>query len=76
MNVGQVFECLMGWAAEHLGIRVKIIPFDEMHQPEMSKKTVTSFLEQAAAQEGKEWVYNPKHPGKIQADGWPHRGTF
>ncbi len=66
MNVGQVFECLMGWAAEHLGIRVKIIPFDEMHQPEMSKKTVTQFLEQAAAQPGKEWVYTPEHPGKIK----------
>ncbi|MXY18801.1 MAG: DNA-directed RNA polymerase subunit beta [Synechococcus sp. SB0664_bin_36] len=66
MNVGQVFECLMGWAAEHLGIRVKVVPFDEMHQPEMSKKTVTSFLGQAATQEGKTWVYNPEHPGKIQ----------
>ena len=29
MNVGQVFECLMGWASAHLGCRVKVIPFDE-----------------------------------------------
>jgi len=37
MNVGQVFECLMGWASSHLGCRVKVVPFDEMHGAEKSK---------------------------------------
>jgi len=30
MNVGQVFECLMGWAS-HLGCRVKWCPSDGLH---------------------------------------------
>jgi DNA-directed RNA polymerase subunit beta len=66
MNVGQVFECLMGWAASHLGCRVKVVPFDEMHGAEKSKETVQAFLEEAASQPGKDWVYDPENPGKIQ----------
>ncbi|MGL6135026.1 MAG: DNA-directed RNA polymerase subunit beta [Prochlorococcaceae cyanobacterium] len=66
MNVGQVFECLMGWASAHLNCRVKVVPFDEMHGAEKSKQTVQTFLEEAAAQPGKEWVYDPENPGKIQ----------
>jgi DNA-directed RNA polymerase subunit beta len=66
MNVGQVFECLMGWASSHLGCRVKVVPFDEMHGAEKSKQTVQTFLEEAASQPGKDWVYDPQNPGKIQ----------
>jgi DNA-directed RNA polymerase subunit beta len=66
MNVGQVFECLMGWASSHLDCRVKVVPFDEMHGAEKSKQTVQAFLEEAAKQPGKDWVYDPENPGKIQ----------
>ncbi|MCP9809791.1 DNA-directed RNA polymerase subunit beta [Cyanobium sp. HWJ4-Hawea] len=66
MNVGQVFECLMGWASSHLGCRVKVVPFDEMHGAEKSKQTVQAYLEEAAKQPGKDWVYDPQNPGKIQ----------
>jgi DNA-directed RNA polymerase subunit beta len=66
MNVGQVFECLMGWASSHLGCRVKVVPFDEMYGAEKSKQTVQAYLEEAAKLPGKEWVYDPEHPGKIQ----------
>jgi DNA-directed RNA polymerase subunit beta len=66
MNVGQVFECLMGWASSHLDCRVKVVPFDEMHGAEKSKQTVQAFLEEAAKQPGKGWVYDPENPGKIQ----------
>ena len=66
MNVGQVFECLMGWASSHLDCRVKVVPFDEMHGPEKSKQTVQTYLEEAASLPGKDWVYNPDNPGKIQ----------
>ena len=65
MNVGQVFELLMGWAASNLDCRVKIIPFDEMHGAEKSQQTVTTFLTEAAKLEGKDWVYNPEDPGKL-----------
>ena len=66
MNVGQVFECLMGWASSHLNCRVKVVPFDEMYGAEKSKQTVQAYLEEAAKLPGKEWVYDPKNPGKIQ----------
>lgn len=66
MNVGQVFELLMGWAASNLDCRVKVVPFDEMYGPEMSQQTVETFLKTAAKQPGKEWIYNPDDPGKLQ----------
>ena len=65
MNVGQVFELLMGWAASNLNCRVKVVPFDEMYGPEKSHQTVQAFLEEAARQVGKDWVYNPDDPGKL-----------
>ena len=63
MNVGQVFELLMGWAASNLDCRVKIVPFDEMHGAEKSQQTVTTFLTEAAKLSGKDWVYTPENPG-------------
>ena len=65
MNVGQVFELLMGWAASNLNCRVKVVPFDEMYGAEKSHQTVQAFLEEASNQDGKDWVYNPKDPGKL-----------
>lgn len=65
MNVGQVFELLMGWAASNLNCRVKVVPFDEMYGAEKSHQTVQAFLEEASKQDGKDWVYNPKDPGKL-----------
>ncbi|WP_114994683.1 DNA-directed RNA polymerase subunit beta [Synechococcus sp. UW179A] len=66
MNVGQVFELLMGWAASNLDCRVKVVPFDEMYGAEKSQQTVEAFLTTAAKQPGKEWIYNPDDPGKLQ----------
>ena len=66
MNVGQVFELLMGWAASNLDCRVRIVPFDEMHGAEKSQQTVETFLKEAAKQPGKRWVYDPEDPGKLQ----------
>jgi len=66
MNVGQVFECLLGWAGENLGVRFKITPFDEMYGEEASRETVHGLLGDAAQKPNKKWVFNPEHPGKIQ----------
>jgi DNA-directed RNA polymerase subunit beta len=66
MNVGQVFECLLGWAGENLGVRFKMIPFDEMHGEEASRLTTHGKLDQAREDTGNDWVYNPDNPGKIQ----------
>lgn len=66
MNVGQVFECLLGWAGETLDLRFKMIPFDEMYGEEASRTTVHGKLAAAKQETGKDWVFNPEHPGKIQ----------
>lgn len=66
MNVGQVYECLLGWAAENLGVRFKLIPFDEMHGEEKSRETVHGKLQEARDTMGQNWVFNPADPGKIR----------
>ncbi len=66
MNVGQVFECLLGWAGENLGMRFKITPFDEMYGEEASRQTVHGLLQDAASKPGRSWIYNANSPGKVQ----------
>jgi DNA-directed RNA polymerase subunit beta len=66
MNVGQVFECLLGWAGEHLGVRFKVTPFDEMYGQEASRETVHGKLQEARDETGKHWLFDPDNPGKIQ----------
>ena len=66
MNVGQVFECLLGWAGEHLGYRFKMTPFDEMYGEEASRNTVNHLLREAAKKPSKDWVFSEENPGKIQ----------
>jgi DNA-directed RNA polymerase subunit beta len=66
MNVGQVFECLLGWAGECLDVRFKLTPFDEMYGQESSRSTVHGKLKQASEEEGREWSFSPEHPGKIK----------
>jgi DNA-directed RNA polymerase subunit beta len=65
MNVGQVFECLLGWAGHTLGVRFKITPFDEMYGEESSRRIVHGKLQEARDETSKDWVYNPDDPGKI-----------
>jgi DNA-directed RNA polymerase subunit beta len=66
MNVGQVFECLLGWAGENLNTRFKMIPFDEMHGEEASRLTVHGKLQQAKDDSGKDWLYQANEPGKLR----------
>ncbi|MEM7769982.1 MAG: DNA-directed RNA polymerase subunit beta [Cyanobacteria bacterium P01_E01_bin.6] len=66
MNVGQVFECILGWAGEVLGVRFKITPFDEMHGEEASRLSTHEKLLEARKTSGKDWVFDPSNPGKIQ----------
>jgi DNA-directed RNA polymerase subunit beta len=63
MNVGQIFECLLGLAADQLNARFKIIPFDEMHGPEASRALVNKKLKQASVTN--EWLFSTAHPGKV-----------
>jgi DNA-directed RNA polymerase subunit beta len=66
MNVGQIFECLLGWAGENLGMRFKITPFDEMYGKEASREAVHGKIREASHKPGKEWVFDEDNPGKVQ----------
>ncbi len=66
MNVGQVFECLLGWAGRSLGVRYKIVPFDERYGAEASRMTVHGKLMQAREETSQPWLFNPDNAGKIQ----------
>lgn len=46
MNVGQVFECLLGWVGENFGVCFKIIFFDEMYGEEVFWDMVYGLLEE------------------------------
>jgi len=63
MNVGQLFECLLGLAADNLDVRFKVVPFDEMYGPEASRALVNKKLKEASTD--KNWLFSSKHPGKL-----------
>jgi DNA-directed RNA polymerase subunit beta len=65
MNVGQVFECLLGLAGQHLGNRFKVSPFDEIYGKEASRILVNQKLKEAAQYSNLEWLFNSYSPGKI-----------
>ena len=65
MNVGQIFECLLGLAAENLNKRFKIIPFDEMYGAEASRILVNDKLMTAKISTCKDWLFDSNHPGKM-----------
>nr|YP_009184694.1 beta subunit of RNA polymerase [Oogamochlamys gigantea]ALO62823.1 beta subunit of RNA polymerase [Oogamochlamys gigantea] len=66
MNVGQIYECLLGLAGKYLGEQYKIYPFDEIYGPEASRSFVYSKLYQARKKTGFKWLFNPSFPGKIR----------
>jgi DNA-directed RNA polymerase subunit beta len=68
MNVGQVFETLLGWAGDILGSRFKLTPFDEMFGEEASRNLVHDRLMQAREKSGKPWVYCSNASEKISND--------
>ena len=65
MNVGQVYECLLGLAGEKLGKRFKIAPFDEIYGNEASRVLINQKLKQAALNTNSKWLFNSYYPGKI-----------
>jgi DNA-directed RNA polymerase subunit beta len=66
MNVGQVFECLLGLAGDFLDQQYKIPPFDEMYGPEASRSLVYLKLYQARLKTGQHWLFSPRKPGKTR----------
>ena len=64
MNVGQVFECLLGLAGKQLGQTYKVIPFDEMYGKETSRGLVYRKLYEARQKTQKKWLFDPRFAGK------------
>jgi DNA-directed RNA polymerase subunit beta len=65
MNVGQLYECLLGLAGDKLNSRFKILPFDEMYGLEMSRILINKKLRQASIIKDESWLFNPYAPGKM-----------
>jgi len=68
MNVGQVLECLFGFATKYLKQNYRLCAFDEMYgtddAPDASRGLVYTKLYEAACQTGYQWLFDPNHPGK------------
>jgi DNA-directed RNA polymerase beta subunit len=64
MNVGQVLECLFGFASKMLCQNYRLIPFDEIYGEEASRGLVYTKLFEASKISGYEWIFDPNHPGK------------
>ena len=65
MNVGQLYECLLGLAGDKLNARFKILPFDEMYGLETSRILINKKLRQASIKQNESWLFNPYAPGKM-----------
>ena len=65
MNVGQIYECLLGLAGDKLNSRFKILPFDEMYGLEISRILINKKLRQASITKNESWLFNPYAPGKV-----------
>ena len=64
MNVGQLYECLLGLAGHKLDRRFKILPFDEMYGQEISRILINKKLRQASIEKDAAWIFNPYSPVK------------
>lgn len=65
MNVGQIFECLLGFAGEKIGNRFKVFPFDEIYGKEASRVLINQKLKEGSLNRSCHWLFDPTHPGKI-----------
>jgi DNA-directed RNA polymerase subunit beta len=65
MNVGQLFECVLGLASFEIGKDFKIQAFDEIYGEEASRCLVHQKLKEASILSKLNWLYAQEHPGKI-----------
>nr|YP_009531786.1 beta subunit of RNA polymerase [Leiosporoceros dussii]AXZ70935.1 beta subunit of RNA polymerase [Leiosporoceros dussii] len=64
MNVGQIFECLLGLAGDFLDKHYRVTPFDERYEREASRKLIFSELYKASEQTANPWLFESDNPGK------------
>jgi len=66
MNVGQVYECLLGIAGKSLHENYRVKPFDESYGKEISRGFVYSKLLKASYTTNLPWLFYGTHPGKTK----------
>lgn len=66
MNVGQIYECLLGLAGRYLGENYKVSCFDEIYGPDASRSFVFNKLYEASKTTGLKWLFDPNTPGKVR----------
>ena len=72
MNLGQIFECLLGLAGQQLQQRYKITAFDEIFAFGASKKLCYSKLYESRILSNNKAFFDTRHPGKT----WMVDGRF
>lgn len=66
MNIGQIFEALLGLIGKKLGKKFKVLPFDEIYGYEASRSLVFSKLYETRQKLKKSWIFAPQYPGKFR----------
>jgi DNA-directed RNA polymerase subunit beta len=66
MNVGQVYECLLGLAGRYLKEVYRVTPFDELFGAQASRSLTYSKLYESRLKTGQQWLFNPNSPGKTK----------
>lgn len=66
MNVGQVFECLIGLAGKNLKENYKLLSFNELNKENSSLKILYRKLYEARRKTKKKWIFDFNYPGKMK----------
>ena len=65
MNVGQLFECLLGFTGKIFHTKFQVLCFDEMYGYEASRSFIYSKLFEACKQSQQTWLFSKQKPGKF-----------
>ena len=66
MNVGQLFESLLGYVGLKLHKKFKILPFDEKFGYEASRALIFSKLYETRGKLKQNWLFSPRYPSKLR----------
>nr|YP_009519104.1 RNA polymerase b-subunit [Callipsygma wilsonis]AYC64985.1 RNA polymerase b-subunit [Callipsygma wilsonis] len=65
MNVGQIFECLLGLTGQIFQTKFQILCFHEINGFELSRSFVYSKLFELCRKSNQKWLFSKKNPGKF-----------
>ena len=65
MNVGQILECLLGFAGQIFHTKFQVLCFDEMYGYEASRSFIYSKLFDSCKKTRQKWLFSKKTPGKL-----------